>query len=168
MAPRNRLLHSNVPIFNEIVIKSIFSKLCLIYFQGCSISPSYSMFLPQSNITNLRMQNYKFDQFLENEDTEENAGSFCRVDIIGHSKTRLVNYFIRWTIKLTNIGVYRRKVTCAQFFSSGLRVYTLYEVKGSLKLYETKRSPKCSLITGYFKLKTVRLNVYNKHAVMQS
>jgi hypothetical protein len=52
------------------------------------------MSLSQSNITTSRMQNCKFDQFLEKEETEENAGSFCQVDIIRHSKTRLVNYFI--------------------------------------------------------------------------
>jgi len=86
-------------------------------FSVLFISPSYSMSLPPSNIANSRKRNSKFDHLLETEDTEENAGSFCRVYIIRHSQTRLVNYFIWWTITFTNTGVYRRKITCAQFTS---------------------------------------------------
>lgn len=96
-APWTKLFHSNIAILYEIVIKSIFSKWCLTYFQ-------YSMSLPQSNIANARMQNSKFDQLPETEDTEENTGSFCRLYITGHSQTRLVNYFIWWTITFTNTG----------------------------------------------------------------
>jgi len=39
------------------------------------------------------MQNSKFDQLLETEDTEENAGSFHRVYIIRHSQSRLSKLF---------------------------------------------------------------------------